>query len=285
MSSKFSCRQLKQGGVLFLLALIFFSCRTRKAANTAASSVNEIKPMKERSIDELMDRLDSSAFKPIWMNAKALVSTNEDGNETSFTIHLRSKRDSALWISITPLLGIEVARVLITADSIKLLDRIHGKYQVSTFEYINRLLQMKVNYEIVQALLSGNFFAYKKNENKFNSVYMEEKYYILSSLNKHKLKRSLEEKDPNKPVIQDCYIDNVNYRITRMTVDDQKINKTLETNYSDFRMTDGGMFPFHSQTKITAAKNFEISIEYSKVDVGEPQEFPFNIPNNYERMH
>lgn len=284
MSSYSLKRGIHHTAAFFLLALLFFSCRTRKAATSSATS-NDIRPLKERSVDELLNRLDSNSFKSEWISAKATVTTLEEDNETSFTIHLRSKRDSAIWISITPLLGIEVARVLITTDSVKVLDRLHGKYQASSFEYINRLLQMKVNFEIVQALLNGNFFAYKKSENKFNSVYLEDKYYILSSLTKHKLKRSLEEKDPNKPVIQDCYIDNSNYRITRMTVDDQKINKTLETVYSDFRLTGNAMFPFHSQTNITAEKNFKITINYTKVETGEQQEFPFNIPKNYERMH
>lgn len=267
--------------IFLFLSLIAFSCKTRKAAMPAETAA--VRPMKDRSVDELMSNLDSSAFKAEWMNAKATVTTKQENKENSFTIHLRSHKDSVIWISVTPLLGIEAARVLITGDSIKVLDRINNKYRASTMEYINRLLQMKVNFEIVQALLTGNFFAYKKNENKFNSVYLEDKYYILSSLNKHKLKRSLEEKDPNKPVIQDCYIDTT-YRITRVSVEDQKINKTLVTDYSDFRNTGGGLFPFKSTTKITAEKNFEISIEYSKVETGELQEFPFNIPNSYERI-
>ena len=270
--------------IFFLLVVVSVSCSTRKKASNS-SAIGDIKPMKERSVEELLNHLDSSSFKPQWMNAKASVTTVEEGNETSFTIHLRCKRDSAIWISITPLLGIEVARVLITSDSIKVLDRLHGKYQVSSFEYINRLLQMKVNFEIVQAILNGNFFAYKKSENKFNSVYLEDKYYILSSLTKHKLKRALEEKDPNKPVIQDCYIDNIFYRITKVKVEDQKINKTLETIYSDFRSTDNGMFPYHSQTTIAAEKKFAITIDYAKIETGMEQEFPFSIPKNYERMH
>jgi hypothetical protein len=268
--------------ILIFLCLLAVSCKTRKAAQPAETG--DVKLMKDRSVDELMAKLDSSAFKAEWMNAKASVTTRQDGKENSFTIHLRAHKDSVIWISVTPLLGIEAARVLITGDSIKVLDRIGSKYRVATMEYINHLLQMKVNFEIVQALLTGNFFAYKKNENKFNSVYLEDKYYILSSLTKHKLKRSLEEKDPNKPVIQDCYID-TNYRITRVEVEDQKIHKTLLTDYSDFHNTDGGLFPFKSVTSISAEKNFEITIEYNKVETGEVQEFPFSIPGSYEKVH
>src|SRR5205085_9842288 len=180
-----------------LFIFFLYSCKTRKAAQPA-TAVADIKPMKGESVDSLLDKLQQYSFKAEWMNAKANVTTIDSGEETSFNINLRIHKDSVIWISVSPLLGIEVARVMITPDSIKMLDRLHGKYQCSSFEYINKLLQMKVNFEIVQALLTGNFFAYKRSENKFNSVYLEDKYYILSSLTKHKLKRALEEKDPNK---------------------------------------------------------------------------------------
>ncbi len=266
---------------VILLATVA-GCKTRQKAQPVAP-VTTVKPMENESVQDLLSRLDSASFKPEWVTAKASVTTIDDGNETSFNISMRAKKDSVIWISISPLLGIEVARVLITPDTVKFLDRLHGKYQVNTFETINKLLQLKVNFEIVQSLLYGNFFAYKKNENRFNSVYLEDKYYILSSLTKHKLKRSLEEKDPNKPVIQDVYVNHTDFRVQKMSVEDQKIGKALETEYNDFRVTDAGQFPFKSVTKITAEKNFEIRIEYGKVNTGEAQEFPFNVPNNYER--
>jgi hypothetical protein len=262
--------------------LLLSACKTQQKA--AAPVVAEIKPMVNKSVQELQDKLDSASFNLDYLTAKAAVVLIEDSNEVSFNISYRSKKDSVIWISVSPLLGIEVARLMITADSVKMLDKIHNKYEVTSFESINKMLQMKVNFEIVQALLYGNFFAYKKNENRFNSVYLEDKFYILSSLNKNKLKRSLEEKDLNKPVIQDVYVNDTTYRIDRVQVEDQRINKILNTEYSDFRLTDGGLFPFKSKTNIKAEKNIEIRIEYSKVVKAESLDFPFNIPNNYERI-
>lgn len=263
--------------LVFLLAT---GCRARK--EQAANPTPGV-PLIDRSVQDLMEKLDVNSFKTDWVSAKASVTTIAEGAETSFTINMRARRDSVIWISITPLLGIEVARVIVTPDSVKMLDRIHSKYTVSSFETINKLLQLRVNFEIVQSLLWGNFFAYKKNENRFNSVYTEDKEYILSSLNKNKLRRSLEEEDPNKPVIQDVYIMEDRFRPTRVSINDQKIKKSLLVTYSDFRDTGGGYFPFKSNTLITAEKNFEIKIEYGKLVVGEPQEFPFNIPASYER--
>ena len=266
---------------LLMLSLLLFSCKTRQKVPAAPTA--DLKPLQDKSVQELLDRLDSAAFKADWINAKAGVTVIQGNNELTFNISMRARRDSIIWISISPMLGIEVARVMITPDSVKVLDRISNKYQTGTFEAINRMLQLKVNFEIVQSLLVGNFFAYKKSENRFNSVYLEDKYYILSSLTRKKLKRSLEEKDPNKPVIQDVYINNDQYRINKVSVEDQKIAKSLVTEYDDFRDTGSGNFPFRSVTRITAEKNIEIRIEYGKLNTGEPQEFPFNIPSNYER--
>jgi len=278
-----SKRRLINGVVLlWVLEGIFSSCKSRQKAQPVPAAEGKGPP--EASVQQLLAKLDSTAFKADWIQVKASVTTLQEGNETSFNINLRAKRDSVLWISISPLLGIEVARVLITPDYVKLLDRLNNRYQANSFETINRLLQLKVNFEIVQSLLFGNFFAYKKNENRFNSVYLEDKFYILSDLNKKKLKRALEEKDLNKPVIQDVYINDAYFKIFKMSVEDQKIGKSLLVEYDDFRQTDFGQFSFKSNTKVTSEKELEIKIEFGKIVVGEIQEFPFNIPSNYERV-
>ncbi len=37
-------------------------------------------------------------------------------------------RDSAVWVSVIPALGIEMARALLTPDSLKLMDKLHDQY-------------------------------------------------------------------------------------------------------------------------------------------------------------
>ncbi|MFI5219885.1 MAG: DUF4292 domain-containing protein, partial [Bacteroidia bacterium] len=65
---------------------------------------------------------------------------------------------------------------------------------------------------------------------------------------------------------------------------DNKIDKTLLTDYDDFRPTNTGLFPFKSKTKIKAEKIINISIDYSKIIVNEELEFPFHIPRSYEEI-
>lgn len=272
---------------LFILILagasfIFESCcSTKKYPKPVV--IRENRKLVDRTADELLSIINDSSFRASTLSGKAEVETDIDGKSNSFDITIRTRKDSVIWISISPLLGIEVSRVLITRDSVKFMDRVHKKYRLSDFNFLNNLLRMNIDFDIVQGVLSGNIFAYKKN--KFNSVYIEEnKFYILSTLSKHKLKRSLEEKDPNKPVIQDMYVDDSNFRIIRLFIEDDRIKKSLTTDYEDFRITEAGQFPFRSQTKIKAEKEVNIKINYTRISLNAEMDFPFTIPGSYDRL-
>ncbi len=279
---------LEQSGsrtaILFLLVVVIvvcnFSCKTSQKATTPV--VREVKKPEDKSAPDLQQLISDHSFKARTLTGKAAVLSVVGDQENSFNINLRIYTDSAIWISITPLLGIEVARVLVTRDSVKFIDRLNKKFSVSDFQYLNNLLQVNVDFDIIQGILTGNLFAYKKN--KFNSVYIEEKYYILSTLSKRKLKRSLEDVDISKPIVQDLWVDGNNYRITRLEVEDQKLNKSLLTDYENHQQTEGGLFPYKSKTLITAGKIVKIDIEYLKISLNTEIDFPFNVPKGYESI-
>lgn len=271
---------------VIVLAITFLSaCKSRQKLTTIQRQDTKIDTVlaNQLAARQLLDSVLMQELKADWVTAKANVEANIVDEDKSFNVTLRIRRDSAIWVSINAILGVEAARVLITKDSLKLLDRIHNKFAVADYEYLADILHIKVDYQTIESLLLGNFFGYR-NETKFNSVYVEDKYYILSTLNKRKLRRSLEDKDPNKPIVQDFYIDPSNYRILSMNVEDARINKTLQTNYSDFHFTEKGLVPLKSETKITADKNISLKIEYTKFNVGEMGEMPFRIPASFERI-
>lgn len=266
-----------------LIGVIFPGCKTSISRVKIKENRRDTTAVLDTSASNIYRLLRQHEFSSKWMYAKANVQAVVDGNTNSFNITLKIKKDSTIWIYISPLLGIEAARVLITNDSLKLIDRINKKYQLADYKYLYELLRINVDFQVIQSMLTGNFFAYR-NENKFASVYLEEKYFILSTLSKHKLKRSLEEKDPNRPIVQDMWVDDEHFRIMRNKIEDGKINKMIEINYSDFKATDFGYFPYKCVTDIKADKNIHIEIEYTKLTLGEEQDFPFSIPDSYEKM-
>lgn len=260
-----------------VVLVLFSSCKTSKKIVVAA-------PLKLRGAEviQVFDSVLANQFTFEWLSLKASVEFIDAQNESeSFDVNMRARKDSAIWISITPLLGIEVARVLVTQQGMQVLDRIHKTYSSYHFDYLDSLLKTRLNFEIMQAIMVGNYFPYLKNE-KLKSVYEEDSTTILSTLNKRKLKRALEDKDPNKPIIQDFWI-NGNYRIMKSRMQDDLLGRSLETTYSDFTETSSKLIPNKILVSIISARPSSIKIEYSKITVDEPTTLPFTVSEKYER--
>jgi|GEM_PF-1573783 len=79
------------------------------------------------------------------------------GNESqNLVVNLRMQSDSLIWMNATALLGIEVARALITPDSITLINRLKRTYYQKSFQEISAWLGVPVDFHILQNLLVGN---------------------------------------------------------------------------------------------------------------------------------
>ena len=76
---------------------------------------------------------------------------------------LLKRKDSAIWISVTPVLGIEVARLLVTNDSVKMMNRLNSTYFTGNFKLINKLFNADIDYDMFQSFLVGNDFTYYEN--------------------------------------------------------------------------------------------------------------------------
>jgi Domain of unknown function (DUF4292) len=260
---------------------IIFSCKSTHKLD--APKIKENKKLEEKEAGELKSLILENSFNTNTLSARASVNTDIGGSKTTFSINIRMRTDSIIWISISPLLGIEVARIIATRDSIKFLDRFNKQYSATDYKYINKMFDLNIEFDIMQGVITGNIFSYKKN--KFNSVYIDDKYYILSTLSKSKLNRSLEEDDPSKAIVQDMWIDDLTYKIIKLSIEDKRVNKKLLTKYDDFNETDGGLFPFKSNTQIIASKNITINLEFTKVSLNQNLTYPFRIPASYDQIY
>jgi hypothetical protein len=263
--------------LLIVPAWFFLSCKTtRKVVETPSASVK----LRGEEVIQVFDSVMVKQFSFDYLSAKANVSyTDKSGETGDFDINLRLKKDSAIWISITPLLGIEVARVFINHDSIMLLDRLHKKFLKKDYKYFEELMNTNVNFDMIQSVIVGNYFQYLEKE-KLRSLYEEEPFVILSTLNKRQAKRALEEKDPNKPVVQDFWIDG-NYRIAKSRISDEKKGRWVEATYKNFTDVKGYLFPNNLVVTVASSSPTIIRVEYTKVLSEDTLAMPFTIPEKY----
>lgn len=270
----------KQLVYLSLLVLIsLFACKTRQ--KTVTPDLGRIKHISDKN---LIDSLEYNEFKFNVLSAKASVKYIDD-KETSFKAHIRVKKDSAIWVSITPLLGIEMARVVITKDSVMFLNRIDKQYFVGTFDYINNKFGTDLDYQMIEAVIIGNSIEFEKEEKDIITNIDKKKHaYYISTEKKRKVRKDLK-KDKNKlkELTQALWLSPENFKIIELVLSIPKSDHSLVSKYSNFIAIENKSFPQKIDITLISEKTVAILIDYTKVSIEkEDISFIFKIPAKYE---
>lgn len=264
--------------LLFLLLsmLVFISCESSRKV------IKE--PIKEHGADYLLQKLNENEFQFETVSAKFSIKLLIDKKEMSFNGQYRLKKDSVLWISFSPLLGIEALRVVITNDSVKYLDRINKTYFSGDKKYVSDFLNANVDFDVIQSLLMGNDLTYYENS-KFRASYDKPQYQLVTT-ERRKLKSYIKTvEDANRIFIQNIFMNPETFKISRMKIKEvKKENIKLEALYDDFEDLDGQLFPMKAQYIIDAENKIEATVEYSKLKMNQPLNFPFKITSKYKPL-
>jgi hypothetical protein len=209
-----------------------------------------------------------------YLVAKSKVSfksKNQDFDNTN--VNIRMKRDSTIWISVTGV-GLEVARGLITPDSIVFMDKIHRDYFVFNYEQLSKQYNFDLNFALLQSVIIGNLPFEQADDSRFVK---ENDFYVLKQV-----KDSLE---------IDNYVAESTLKLSRLKATEVPTQNTFTLDYGDFKDVNNFLFPFLSviNLNVKSAKDQKVSetnmrIKHSKVElVNEDPGFPFKVPSGYKR--
>jgi len=167
----------------FYIALAFLvvltSCETKRSIIKA--------PIKEKGESYLFDKLKENELKYNSFSAKFSAEYEKNRKRTNISGTIRISKDSLIWAMITPVLGIEAARISISLDSVKVINKIDGNYLIKDFSFINEMLNRNLDYDMLQSLITGNDFSVYDNSS-FKAG-MDNKEYKLSTYNRRKLRK------------------------------------------------------------------------------------------------
>ena len=172
-------------------------CKTSKPIST-------LKPeLPPRSAEKLLERIQvahTDTFR--YYSAKAAVEFNTPPDDhKSFKAQIRSVRDSAAWVSIVPALGIEAARILLTPDSLKLMDRLHDQYFLGDTTSAKARFGLSPNLTLFQQALLGMPIGLDPNE-RYRSD-RDNGQYVLTSKEKRRFIRAAEDISPGDTLAHD----------------------------------------------------------------------------------
>lgn len=233
---------------------------------------------------QLMGDMRKNEFQFEWFSGKLDCEASDDSSKYNFDVNVRIRKDSVIWMMVTdPVIGIPVARILITKDSVKFIQKLpEEKCFKGDFIILSNLLQNEVDYDMIQSLLIGNSASFYEDDEKLNSsINKNDCNYILSTVRKRKLNKVLNNpQTPPADPLQTITIDPVSLKIMKILFIDAQ-NRTFTANYSDFSMEDSLMFP-HKAIYFArgAQKSARLDVRYKKIKLNQPLEFPFKFPDD-----
>ena len=248
--------------VCCLLAMV--SCKARKHVLVARKVDSVVKPVDNKTIKLAAIRAQQLNFNTFAAKAKTNLDIN--GNSNDVTLNIRISRDKKIWVSITAILGVEVARVIITPDSILLINRLEGVYLKRPFSYVYAYASKQVNYKTLESLLVGNAIPELLNE----------KTDITSIIGSTTLSGDLED------LVYKLIIGADN-KVTQTNLDNQSQGQSLQVANNTFIQANNRILP--SQINIASVvkdKKIHVNLHYTKVDFDQQLEYPFSIPDRYE---
>jgi len=249
--------------MLWLIAAIVPACTPAKKI-----SRNPDVPVENSASLALENKLLVNELQADWFNAKAQIEARQGSQTQSFGADIRLKKDSLLWMSAYANIGIkiEVARMLITPDSVKVMDKFNKRYYVKSIAYLETLVGYPLDFTTLQRIILGNKLPVLPETPQVSTL--PEGGFCLT--------------DQSDNLQYAVFVEPQNYTITRLLVTDTANSRNLSVDLSNYLPVSNKPFAHNRTVKMAATDIYEAKIELSKIKINEPLDFPFSIGNNYE---
>lgn len=264
---------------VFVIAIVVLFSASCKSTRTTLK-----KPLKEQGFSYLYSKMLENHVSFDYMNAKFNIEYTEGRKTTELRGQLRIKHDSLTWLSFSPALGIEAARILLSNDTVKFINRLNKSYFIGEYKILDSLLNTTIDYSILQAMIIGNDIT-QYDVKKYKSS-IDGGLYRITIQERLKIKKELKSGEiESKVLVQNVWLNPDDFRIRRVDLkelDDD--NKKLDVTYEDYKQIGDQLFPSKIVIKIVSQKSITINVDMLRIELNEPLSFPFKVPKKYEKM-
>lgn len=276
---------------LLLVSVLMFSCRTAKQVVTE----KDIPLMTEH---KLLKQIESNRLNDSTLFAKRIEVSFTDGeNSDNFKASLKISRDSFMQISLTAPLSIEVARILLTQDSIKFVDVYHKKYFLADYDYFNQRYDVSLTYDFLQNIFTNTFSDFtlldesnlRTKRYKLDRTEMGYKLWTVDKKNAgKKLKKFYKQSGSERDEIilfQEILIDPTYFRPLSMSLKDLNEGVGISVRYENFVRFGEELFPEKMRFTLFSKKsNMDLNLKFQRMEFNVPVEPNFRILSKYKRM-
>lgn len=271
----------------------------------AEEPVRELPPRPAHELHQLL--LAGHAPDIRYYSARADVTLRTPTDRRSFKAHVRAVRDSAVWLSITPALGIEVARALVTRDSVMLLDKLHDSYWVGDTAQAQARFGIQPGLKLLQEALLGlpigldteEKFRSDREDGMYTLTSKEKRRFIRAAedispgdtlpydkdMRERRLERTLRRAERRDAMVYKYWIDPDSLRVSRVLVTDLAHDQQADVRYMERKTVDGHSIPGLVVLSLSAPNGSATgTLQLDRIQLNGPLNLPFRIPEKFTPM-
>jgi len=249
---------------LILLFLIFASCggnRTSIGTNITNSTL---------TLKEILKVHNAASPSFSTMAARVQLLYEDEKKAQYITVSLRMEKDKIIWIKAS-MLGITLAKVLITPDRVSYYEKLSGSYFDGDFALISKWLGTDLDFEKTQGILLGQSI-FHLNTSDYDASVFQNKYKV-------------QPRSQPQNFIHSLLLNPDNFKVALANLSQPDKGRMLTVSYGAHQKIAGGYYP--SEIIINTSENnskTRIELNYKKIDINVDVRFPFTIPDGYDEI-
>jgi hypothetical protein len=254
---------------IFLILFFFSSCSIFRHSRKPFVPEVDAKVSK----NALIDSLKSNYFDFKTLKIKFEAEYQSDEKNQTFSGTLKMKKDSFIWISLSPAMGIEAARIYLTSDSLKYINRFTSEYFSGNYDFIAKNFQTNLSFTSVQSILINQPVI---DDNLILCIVKSD----TNSVNNDSLifQNICAEKDSLNQILK---VSEANFKIQNENLTYGNGNY-MNVKYSDFKNVEKNRFPYQIDLFIKGKKHtFSIKVNFKEITINVPLKANFSIPKKY----
>jgi outer membrane biogenesis lipoprotein LolB len=254
---------IRVGKTVFAIVAIVLLASCKSKAVLAEAKAKEVLPADSIIKNHYKNKKD---FTTLYVKASAHY--EDEDNTQNVNAEIKIKKDEKILISIR-VLGITMAKALITPTEVKYYEKIGGKYFEGDYRSLSRWLGSDLDFQKVQNLLIGQ---------------------ALDDLNKGNYKASIDNKmyrleNSDSNIMRAFYFEAGKFLIKQEQIIQSRQNRMLKVNYPNYSEYPQAALPSGINIEASQPKGkIKINIDYNSATFNEEMSFPYSVPEGYERI-
>jgi hypothetical protein len=227
------------------------------------------------SASMVFNNMDLNQVEFSWFAARFSGSVLMDNKSNNISGNIRIEKDKAIFVSIAPMLGIELVRALVTPDSVKIVNRLDGTYYLGGLEILNKMFNTDVDFLMLQALFMGNDFPHFQK----NNFDLSEEQGMLRLQNRNRQRHN----GLGTTFNQILLVHPESFRIRANVITEERHKRSLRADYRSHERVSQQLVPSDLQIAFSdGAGMASLNMAFSRITLNEPQRIDFSIPARYK---